>query len=453
VRGTVLCPSVLPRATLSWIGFPPPAIHASPWGGKLEPGLDIGYGAPWEPGAQGWRAHLWRNHVCCFLHFDVYRRPAGRRTIPSTARPAMLGGRHGLLKAAAGYGLACRGDAYLYWCNHAAFLWREDGVPYVASLHNFGRGTVPLLGRLVAGLRPARQIRQARRRGVAVGVTPNGIAVAGNNVWVAALGDRTGNFRGTILRLAAKTGRVLSRWHPARGPTGLVVADGTLWTVTFKGVARIDPRTGRRVALIQTGRFPRAVGVGAGAVWAVNSAPFSGSGRGSVVRIDPATNRVSDVLRLGRAPVTLAATHKGIWIADELDDTLTRVDPSGPRVIARIRVGRGPTSVTAAAGSIWVANTGSGTVSRVDPATNRVIATIRAGRAPRSIFAARTAAWVVSSGDGTVRRIDPKTNRSVVVVQGLGDPLAARLSGGSLWITTNSEGRLLRVRLGSREGR
>jgi YVTN family beta-propeller protein len=410
-------------------------------------GLDLGYGAPWEPPGAAWRQHLWRNRPCCFLHFEVYQRPAGKTAIPSDARPVTLGGRRGLLKRAAGYGLGCPGDAYLYWCNHSAFLWTERGTHYVATLHLFGHpNTATLLSRLVARLRPARELRPSRVRGIGVGVSPYSLAVTGNYVWVSAIGDRTPSFRGTIFRVDARSVRVSARFHPGRA-VALAVASDALWAVTYKGIARLERGTGERMALVRTGRWPRAAVADGDRLWVVNSAPFTPR-RGSLVGIDTRTNRIVGApLPLGRAPVALASYGGSVWVADELENVVTRVAEGTRRIAGRIRVGRGPTSVAAGAGAIWVANTGEDTVSRIDTRTGRVAETIRVGLAPRGLAFARGALWGVATGDGTVFRIAPRTNRVTHVARHLGDPLAVNVAAGRLWVTTNGDGRLLRLRL------
>jgi hypothetical protein len=172
-RFPILCPARLPRPFLGWPRsdrVPEPSARALPapsasWRSRSDPrylkrqagGLSIGYGAPWEPDSgPDWRLHLWRNRPCCFLHFEVFRRAEGRQHIPAGSHPAMLGGRRGLLKDASSYGLASRENDYLYWPNHTRFLWQENGVAYVATLHRFGTNqeTRALLGRLIRELRP-----------------------------------------------------------------------------------------------------------------------------------------------------------------------------------------------------------------------------------------------------------------------------------------------------------
>jgi hypothetical protein len=169
---TLLCPRRLPRPFVRWASAKLPRLTAyvlpapgAAWSSRSDPryrnhragGLTIGYGGPWEPDSgPDWRVHLWRNRPCCFLHFEIFWRRAGKRQIPAGARPAELGGRRGLLKDASSYGLASPTGDYMYWPNHTRFLWREHGVDYVASLHRFGslRETRALLSRLIRELRP-----------------------------------------------------------------------------------------------------------------------------------------------------------------------------------------------------------------------------------------------------------------------------------------------------------
>jgi hypothetical protein len=172
----ILCPIRLPRPSIGWPrNDHVPKLAAQPlpgpnavWRSRSDPryrkreagGVTIAYGAPWEPDSgPDWRLHLWRNRPCCFLHVEVFRRPEGRQQIPAGARPAILGGHRGLLKDATSYGLGSRND-YLYFPNHTRFLWRENGVAYVATLHRFGttQETRALLARLIRELRPVRRI-------------------------------------------------------------------------------------------------------------------------------------------------------------------------------------------------------------------------------------------------------------------------------------------------------
>jgi hypothetical protein len=159
VRFTIYCPQRLPRATRGWPpGHQPAKLHVEVYGkphhwSYAQPyGLDFSYSAPVEPApGSWWRRHLWLNQPRFFLHFNVFR--VGGIDLPprSQLQRAVLGGRRGWLKRAAGYGLS--GQSF-WWPNHTWFFWRSHGVLYAASLHYFGRGTLRLLDKLVANLRP-----------------------------------------------------------------------------------------------------------------------------------------------------------------------------------------------------------------------------------------------------------------------------------------------------------
>ena len=443
---SLLCPTLLPRAIFGGVpGTPPRAVSVQPTGDFFRrriAGVDIAYGAPWE--GPGWRAHRWRNRPCCFLHFDVFRRAPGLAAIPKGARPATLGGRHGLLAQAR------EGSFYgseLYWANHVRFLWHERGVLYIATLHTFGEAeTERLLGRLIASLRPVNAIRVPASRGTPVGVTPNALAAGASSLWVASLGDLSSNFRGTVYRIDPTTAAVVARLRAGPGPHALAFADRAVWAVTSNAISRLDPTARRRTASIQVGRFPKGIASGGGRVWVVNAAPFSA--HGSLVAIDPATNRLSGrAVPLGRAPVAVAATRDAVWVVDELEGILLRIDPARRRIAARIKVGRSPTSVAAGPGDVWVANTGDGTISRVDPKTNRVTMTLRIGLAPRGLAIGAGAVWVASTGDGAVRRLDPHSGRISLAASGLGDPLAVAVAHGHLWVSSNGGGEVVRLRL------
>jgi hypothetical protein len=162
----VLCPARLPRAVRGWkVGDPPAPFRSEILGSPGRPqlrtpyGLEFGYSAPVEPGfGPNWRSWLWHNGPCCFLHFTIFR-PAGA-ALPHGLKRTRLGGRQGWLLAAKGYGLP--GTVAYWWANHTWFFWRQNGTTYTASLHYLGRGTTPLLSRLIRELRPAGRLSTRR---------------------------------------------------------------------------------------------------------------------------------------------------------------------------------------------------------------------------------------------------------------------------------------------------
>jgi virginiamycin B lyase len=62
--------------------------------------------------------------------------------------------------------------------------------------------------------------------------------------------------------------------------------------------------------------------------------------------------------------------------------------------VARIPIGRGGSGIAAGAGSVWVANELDGTITRIDPGTNHVVETIRVGGSPHDLVVAGGEVWV-----------------------------------------------------------
>lgn len=453
VRFAVLCPTVLPRAVLGYPGEPPPVLGSDRYASS-EPGLDIGYGAPWETDSGGGvtkakvAPHLWRNRPCCFLHFVVQRQVG---PVPPTAEPHALGGVRGRLLPATG---AYYGGPY--FANHVRFFFRRFGVNYVATLHAFGNeATAALLGRIVAGLRPARTLAVVRPRGVATGAVS--IASADRGLWIAASGDPIHGFaypdgfeRHALVRVDAASGRVEKHVGLRMTPNDVVFFEGSLWVAGYRGnrgvVARVDARSGRVTAILRAGRWPRALAFWAGRLWLVTSAPWFK--RGAVVEIDSRAKRtVGPPIGLGPAPARVGAGRSGVWVPDALENAVARVDPRRRKVVARVRVGQNPYGVAVGPRSVWVTNVDDGTVSRIDPAVDRVVATIRVGRNPHGIALGQGAVWVANLGDGTVSRIDPATNRAGRPIKVGGDPLALIALRSGVWVTRNTDGTLTKLPL------
>jgi YVTN family beta-propeller protein len=451
---TVLCPMLLPRPLLGWAGMPPPVLGVDRSGLTL----DIGYGAHCCALHPGWRAHLWRNRPCCFLHFVIGRRERkgvyAAEWVPPEARPGVLGGIRGRLLPAGG-----KRYQNLYFGNHVRFFFRRAGIDYVATLHTFGnRPATNLLGLLLAHLRPAGELDALARSPRDGDTTWTGragaqsIAVHAGGVWTANDGDAlhglntppTAFMRPALVRIDPGTRRVLARIDVGSHPSSVAVAGGAVWVAGSPGnkgaVMRVDPRTNRVQAVISTPRLPRALAADSDRLWVVTSAPPHR--RGTLARIHLARNRLEGKpIRLGRAPAGIALGRGSVWVTDALTHTLTRIDATTGRKIAAIRVGHNPHGIAYGAGSVWVANADDGTVSRVDAATDELAATVPAGRIPSGIAYGHGLVWVTNLGDGTLSRIDPATNRPAGPPIYLGgEPLAVATSREAVCVTSNTEG-------------
>jgi peptide/nickel transport system substrate-binding protein len=86
-----------------------------------------------------------------------------------------------------------------------------------------------------------------------------------------------------------------------------------------------------------------------------------------------------------------------VWVANQLDGTVTRIDRQSGTAGPSIGVGSGPDAIVVANRSVWVANGNSGTVVRIDPNSNAVVATRHVGGEPVALAMAGTKVWEASA--------------------------------------------------------
>jgi YVTN family beta-propeller protein len=156
------------------------------------------------------------------------------------------------------------------------------------------------------------------------------------------------------------------------------------------------------------------------------------AGPNTVAVIDASRNVLAGELTgIGR-PGGIAHGAGATWVTDTADDLLLRVDPAG-RVVDRIPVGRGPAGVADENGQVWVANQLDGTISEVNPAAGTVVATIDVGNGPVAITSGYGSVWVTSVTDNVLSRIDPRSGHVLATIPLGGAPAGlAAGEGGDL---------------------
>jgi YVTN family beta-propeller protein len=439
----ILCPTHLPRASRYHHPGPPFALGAQSFGATV----DMGY-------ATDAVKPLSLNHPDEFLHFVIG--PAARG-VPRTARATRLGGRRGLLAPASGS--TPRGR---YFGNHVRFLWREDGIRRVATLHTFGEhATERLLGRIVRSLRPARSLVPYRPGGpavvrVRVPTGPSELVDAPPNLYVKSRGTLQNSLSNRLTRIDTRS----LATEAVRGIGDVMVSvaagEGAIWAASTRHgrdpdrfappeVVRIDPSTARIEARMRLDRDDVAsdIAAGAGSVW-VALTRYSGGDRGWVARIDPQRLRVTARIQVGTLPTAMGVEGSSVWVVNG-NDTVSRISTETNRVDATVRLGRRPAALAFAAGSVWVTQPADGTVARVDAASAEVVATIPGDGPAYGITADARDVWVALPGEGALVRID--RDRGVVAqrIRVGGDPLAVASDGRLIWVTMNSDGKVLRV--------
>ena len=134
------------------------------------------------------------------------------------------------------------------------------------------------------------------------------------------------------------------------------------------------------------------------------------------------------------------------------EDAVGVIDQGGDRITAQYRVGRAPDAVASGAGSVWVASQLDGTVSRLDGPHEPVV-TIPVGGDPDALAFGAGSLWV-ADGDGR----DVAAGRSRLQPGPAADPGRERAEvagggGGALWVVSGADGSVRRIDLAARRGR
>jgi streptogramin lyase len=189
---------------------------------------------------------------------------------------------------------------------------------------------------------------------IQVGGTPEGMAFAGDRLWVligvgtkrVPADERTvlgpsvvpedqeavsePKRDGTLVSIDPRRRRLTGPRLKLRDPRDIAAGSGALWATEGTKVAPLDPRTGRRSGPpIDVGPSVTDLAVGEGAVWVTS--PMENA----TYRVDPRTREVSEPIvmetenaegvsaEIGDIAVGLGA----VWIGSELEDALGRIDP------------------------------------------------------------------------------------------------------------------------------
>jgi streptogramin lyase len=205
--------------------------------------------------------------------------------------------------------------------------------------------------------------------------TSQAVAVAAGAIWVLD------GFRKRLCRFDPARNRVIRRtWIDAPEPLTLWSDSSRLWLGTNTDpkpplvedhlehvrLVALDPRTGAALGpTIDTAGWV-GFSAGFGSLWA--SDPIADT----LARVDPASGRTI-ALRPGvDSAIAPVAGFGALWLPGGV--ALRRLDPDSLATVAEVRMAAD--TVAIGSGGVWVLDTGDGsrgTVTKVDPRTNRVV--------------------------------------------------------------------------------
>jgi serine/threonine protein kinase len=302
---------------------------------------------------------------------------------------------------------------------------------------------------------------KTRRRRTLIAVVAAGvvvIAAVGTYLLTRGGGDEVGAPAPNSVAMIDSTTKAFDQTlRVGEDPTGIAVGeDGDLWVINQGNstVNRIDPDTGEVSPAESTLGIPTGVATGEGAVWITNG--FGSQSGTQVVRLDLVDDTVDVAFPTGTAKAIVVA-FGAVWLADADRDLVLRYNPenlsAAPTEIptdedeTQSAAPRFLAAGTGAAEGIWVVNELGDTVLRIDPETNEVANRIPVD-SPTEVAADDSGVWVTSQANDTVQRFDP-AGRPLGTLQHadgiLDGPTAIVVGPSGVWIGSDLEASIARI--------
>ena len=221
-------------------------------------------------------------------------------------------------------------------------------------------------------------------------------------------------------------------------PGGVAYAAGATWiTDTADDMLLRVNRAGQVVDRIRVGRGPAGVAAGDGQVWVANQLD------GTMSEVNPAAGVVVATIGVGNGPVAVASGYSSVWVANVTDGTLSRIDPGSGRVVATIPLGSTPAGLAVGDRGVWVTAVDTGDLVLVDPLTNRVSRSVPVGGSPAGVAVGAGSVWA-ADGSGSVARFDPRTGKVRTIRVG-GEPAGIAYADGAVWVADGAGGSVVRL--------
>ncbi len=235
------------------------------------------------------------------------------------------------------------------------------------------------------------------------------------------------------------------------GPDGMAVAGGDLFVANNNSndVTVIDTETNAVIATVPVGGIAADVAAtpDGKTVWVTNF------GDGTVQPIDVATLAAGTPITVGSQPERLAVSPDGkqLWVANQGSGTASEIDLATQTVAHTIEVGAAPfgVAVTPDSTKVFVTNGGSSSVSVIDAATDAVVATVPTGAGPQYVQLTPNGAtaYVADFGAGGVTPIAVADNVAGTFIPTGPGAYAVGFSpdGATAWVVNTNAGNVVPV--------
>jgi YVTN family beta-propeller protein len=311
-----------------------------------------------------------------------------------------------------------------------------------ASLEPSPRAAPPHAPGGAGGGRPPSATRSRRSRWLAAAVACLVVVVAllagGASIGVGGSASLTVAGPNTVAVIDTSRNVVTRVLTGIGRPGGIAYgADATWVTDTADDLLLRINSAGLVVDRVPVGRGPAGVTVESGQVWVANQLD------GTVSEVNAAAGTVVATVDVGNGPVAIASGYGSVWVSDVTDNALSRIDPSSGHVLATIPLGGAPAGLAIGKGGVWVAGADPGRLLLVDPRTNSLVRDVPIGSSPAALAIGAGNVWIADS-TGTVARFDPMTGHVQKSKVG-GSPTGIAYADGAIWVANGNGGSVIRI--------
>jgi sugar lactone lactonase YvrE len=273
-----------------------------------------------------------------------------------------------------------------------------------------------------------------------VGDRPNGIALAGRDLWVSSHDEAS------LTRIDAATG-VERAEHPqvGRGVFDITATPTVVWVAVTpeRAVVRLDARTGKVTRRLPVPVRPVALAASGDDLWVGGRAAH---GVDALMRYDARGHlRWSTTFRHGVAAMVLGGG--ALWVSEVNHARLMRVEPRSGRARQWSPLDARAGALAYGAGYVWASEPSIDSVARIDP-RSRAMRKTGAGQSPTGIAVVGGRVYVASTNNDTVVVLDPRTGRpSGRPVNVAVNPYAVTAGLGHVWVTGQGDNTVSRLDL------
>ena len=244
----------------------------------------------------------------------------------------------------------------------------------------------------------------------------------------------------SLARIDAKTNKLADPISGIAKPCGTILsAFKDLWTADCgkSSVLRLDAKTGKVLATLDIGAGPLLAT--ADSIWLLADT------KTTLLRLDPKDNSIVAEIRLGPACNSMSFGADSLWITCPKDNRLLRLDPKTNLVTKRIETALEPIAAVHGENHVFVLGAKDGKISKVDPKTDKVVETIDTAvpGVTGTLAYSDGTLWVSQEGF-PLTRIETKSGKVLQQFYGEGGGLL-QFAAGSLWIGSSTKPGLARI--------